>query len=93
MFVLLLGAALIQADSTYASPALREAIARAAESNREAPAEPRSYRALVETEAALVIHTPERAGHPEQSAGLPVQGVRRRPRHRLEERSTKRPGL
>ena len=59
MFVLLLGAALIQADSTYASPALRAAVARAAESNHEAPAELRSYRALVETEAALVIHTPE----------------------------------
>ena len=59
MLVLLLGAVLIQADSTYASPALRAAVARAAESNREPPAELRSYRALVETEAALVIHTPE----------------------------------
>ncbi|HEY8470724.1 MAG TPA: hypothetical protein VIL18_13820, partial [Longimicrobiales bacterium] len=53
---LLLGAALIQADSVYASPALREAVARAAALNREPP-ELRSYRALVETEAALVIHT------------------------------------
>lgn len=59
MLVLLLSAALIQADSVYASAALREAVARAAEDNREAPAELRSYRALVETEAALVIHTPE----------------------------------
>src|SRR5690606_15166347 len=59
MLVLLLGAVLIQADSVYASAALREAVARAAEGNREAPAELRSYRALVETEAALVIHTAE----------------------------------
>src|SRR5690606_13108374 len=59
MLVLLLGAFLIQADSVYTSAALREAVARAAEGNRQAPAELRSYRALVETEAALVIHTPE----------------------------------
>jgi hypothetical protein len=56
MLVLLLGAALIQADSVYASPALRDAVARAAALNREPP-ELRSYRALVESEAALVIHT------------------------------------
>ena len=57
MLILLLGAILIQADSVYASAALREAVARAAENNRQAPAELRSYRARVESEAALVIHT------------------------------------
>ena len=47
------------ADTVYASPALREFVARAAEGNREVPAELHAYRALVESEVALVLHMDE----------------------------------
>lgn len=59
MIALLLSAALLPADTVYATPALREFVSRAAVENRLAPAELRRYGALVETEAALVLHTPE----------------------------------
>lgn len=46
-------------DSVYATPALRALVARAAEHNRHVPAELRGYRALTESEAALVVYTAE----------------------------------
>lgn len=46
-------------DSVYATPALRALVARAAENNRNVPAELRGYRALTESEAALIVHTAE----------------------------------
>ncbi|MFS8638069.1 MAG: hypothetical protein FWJ74_08270 [Gemmatimonadota bacterium] len=46
-------------DSVYATPALRALVARAAENNRRVPAELRGYRALTESEAALIVHTAE----------------------------------
>jgi len=59
VIVPLLAAALLQSDTVSASPALRELVARAAEGNREAPAELLAYQALVESEAALVLRTGE----------------------------------
>src|SRR5437660_12419371 len=42
-------------DSTYATPALRDLIARATVANRAPPPELRGYRARIETELALLV--------------------------------------
>src|SRR4051794_9330607 len=44
-----------QQDSTYATPALRALVERAAKANAEVPATLGSYRASVETEMALMV--------------------------------------
>jgi hypothetical protein len=59
MLILLLAAQIVvavpPADSTYATPALREFVAAAADSNRRAPAALASYTSQIETEASLLI--------------------------------------
>ncbi len=60
MLPLLLATLLLpRPDSVYSTPALRALVARAAESNREVPAGLPGYRALTESEAALIVHTAE----------------------------------
>src|SRR5262249_27611323 len=72
LFALLLAqlaATTVGADSTYASPALRNLVAAAALSNHEPPPEFRGYRARVETELSLILRDTlgrERAAQIEQ---------------------------
>lgn len=56
MLPLLFAVAVLSGDSTYATPALRTLIDRAAERNRTAPAALRAYRAHVESEIAVMSH-------------------------------------
>src|SRR4051812_22873029 len=61
-----------QADSAYASPALREMVARAATVNAVVPASLAAYTARIETEMALIIVDTlgrERTGQLEQMGG------------------------
>ena len=63
--------AAMPADSTYASPALREFVARAAIENRFPPAALRAYRSRIETELSLLIRDTlgrERSAEVEQLA-------------------------
>src|SRR5205085_12298418 len=62
----------VSVDSTYASTALRQTIALAAEANRVVPAKLASYRAHVETEMAMILVDTlgrERTGQVEQMGG------------------------
>src|SRR5512133_1211172 len=73
MFTLLLCAQLVapSVDSTYASPALRRLVARAATENRFPPAALRSYRSRIETELSLLVRDTlgrERSAEVEQLA-------------------------
>ena len=68
-----LAAALPPSDSTYASPALRALVERAAASNRVVPPTLAAYRAHLETEMALILVDTlgrERTGQVEQLGGV-----------------------
>ena len=63
--------AAMPADSTYASPVLREFVARAAIENRFPPAALKAYRSRIETELSLLIRDTlgrERSAEVEQLA-------------------------
>jgi hypothetical protein len=59
MVTLLFAAQILAADSTYATPALRELIGRASVRNRVAPAALLSYAAQVESEIAVIRRRPD----------------------------------
>jgi hypothetical protein len=66
MLTLLLAAQLATGDSTYATPALRDFVARAAAANREAPASLRGYSARLESDLAYLVPDEKGREHAQQ---------------------------
>jgi hypothetical protein len=66
MLTLLLAAQLAAGDSTYATPALRDFVARAAAANRQAPATLRGYSARLESDMAYLVTDEKGREHAQQ---------------------------
>ena len=70
-----LAAATPAADTTYATPALRALVARAAEENRAPPADFRSYRSHIETELSFLLRDTLGREHTAQIEQLATNGA------------------